>query len=276
MRALMVTMGQWDMAKYAHTPAFRGGSGEPMVLLNGGINTWTSWQPQLPFLTERFDVLALTHIGNAGAPPLPDGVFDVAAFVDAAESAMDDSGFHQAHIAGYSLGGWVAMELARRGRARSVFAFAPAGGWSNEASLQRLKRFFKTVSLSARFGKHLVPLVAGLPMARHALLRATMAHGERMTPNDFVRLIHEVSASEVARAVSHLQFEPLSPYDDPGVPVTIVWPEKDRLLPAEWYGAAWRAAAPFAEWKIMPGVGHVPTYDEPELVAREIVAATRT
>ena len=260
------------MSRYVHTPEFRGGSGDPMVLLNGGINTWTSWEPQLPFLTERFDVLAPTHIGNAGAPSLPTDALTVDAFVDAAEAAMDKVGFAKAHLAGVSLGGWVAMELARRGRALSVYAFAPAGGWENEASLQRKKRFFTRVSFSSRCGKYVISLVAWIPAVRRLLLRDTNAHGARMPSKDFVRLIHEVAESEVPGALARLAFEPLQRYADPGIPVTIAWPERDRLLPYEYYGRTWRQAAPFANWKTVPGVGHVPNYDEPELIAQQIIA----
>jgi pimeloyl-ACP methyl ester carboxylesterase len=243
-----------------------------MVLLNGGINTWTSWQPQLQTLTERFDVLAPTHIGNAGAASLPPDALTVDAFVDAAEAAMDRAGFAQAHLAGVSLGGWVALELARRGRALSVYAFAPAGGWQSEASLRRIQRFFARVSLSSRYGKYAVSLVAWIPVVRHLLLRDTNAHGERMPAHDLVRLIHEVAESEVPRAVAKLAFHPLQPYSDPGVPVTIAWPERDRLLPYEHYGKTWKQAVPFADWKTVPGVGHVPNYDEPELIAQQIIA----
>jgi pimeloyl-ACP methyl ester carboxylesterase len=261
------------MPKFVHTPEFRGGSGEPMLLLNGGINTWTSWEPQLPKLTERFDVLAPTHIGNAGAPSIPYGTTMPDGFVDAAEAAMDKAGFAKAHLVGYSLGGWVAMDLARRGRALSVYAFAPAGGWESEASLRRLKRFFARVGLSSRYGKYGVRLVAWVPAVRHALLRDTNAYGERMPASALVRLIHEVAESQVTGVIAELPFQPLEPFADPGVPVTIAWPERDRLLPYEYYGKAWRVAAPFADWVTVPGVGHVPTYDEPDLIAQQIIAA---
>lgn len=244
-----------------------------MVLLNGGVNTWTSWQPQLPFLTEQYDVLAPTHIGNAGAARLPDGPLTFQVWVDAAEAAMDRAGIQTAHVAGYSLGGWVAMELARRGRARSVYSFAPAGGWTNEKSIQRLVRFFRSVHASARVGRHFAPLGARFGFVRRFLVRGTNAHGERMPPAAFVRLINELVESEVHGALAtRFEFSPLEPFADPGVPVTIAWPERDRLLPYEWYGRAWREAAPFAEWTTVSGVGHMPNYDEPELLARAILA----
>ena len=54
---------------------------------------------------------------------------------------MDDAGFETAHVAGNSLGGYVALQLAARGRARSVVALAPAGGWAEgDESFRRRSR----------------------------------------------------------------------------------------------------------------------------------------
>jgi len=49
--------------------------------------------------------------------------------------------------------------------------------------------------------------------------------------------------------------------------------DEGRVAACEYYGKAWREAAPFAEWKTVPGAGHVPNYDEPELIAEQIIAA---
>ena len=56
---------------------------------------------------------------------------------------MDDAGFETAHIVGNSLGGYMALQLAARGRARSVVALAPAGGWAKgDDSYQETLDFF--------------------------------------------------------------------------------------------------------------------------------------
>jgi pimeloyl-ACP methyl ester carboxylesterase len=71
--------------------------------------------------------------GIASGPPCPpfEGEVDDLALVDAVEQAMDDAGFEVAHIVGNSLGGYVSLQLASRGRAQSVVALAPAGGWAH-------------------------------------------------------------------------------------------------------------------------------------------------
>ena len=83
----------------------------------------------LPALERHHDVLALTLAGHAGGPPLERAVDD-AGLADAVERAMDEAGFATAHLVGNSLGGYVALQLAARGRARTVVALAPAGGWA--------------------------------------------------------------------------------------------------------------------------------------------------
>jgi pimeloyl-ACP methyl ester carboxylesterase len=82
----------------------------------------------LPTLERHHDVLAVTLAGHAGGPPTEGEITD-ALLADAVERAMDEAGFETAHIVGNSLGGYVALQLASRGRAQTVVALAPAGGW---------------------------------------------------------------------------------------------------------------------------------------------------
>jgi pimeloyl-ACP methyl ester carboxylesterase len=124
------------------TPSHRGGSGSPLVLLHGFTDTWRTWELVLPALERRHDVLAPTLLGHAGGPPLPREV-SAEAVADAVERAMDEAGFETAHLAGNSFGGYVALHLAARGRARSVVAFAPAGGWAEgDESYKETLAFF--------------------------------------------------------------------------------------------------------------------------------------
>src|SRR5215210_3021766 len=82
----------------------------------------------LPLLERRFDVLAIDMPGFGYSDPLPPDVDSTPeALADAVEDEMGRAGFDRAHIAGNSLGGWVSLELARRGRAETVTALSPAG-----------------------------------------------------------------------------------------------------------------------------------------------------
>jgi pimeloyl-ACP methyl ester carboxylesterase len=107
-------------------PCTRAGSGEPLLLLHGLGTTRADFAQILPLLSEHFDVLAVDLPGQGDAEPI-DGRPTVTALADALEVDLDARGLAAVHILGNSLGARLALELARRGRARSVVAIAPSG-----------------------------------------------------------------------------------------------------------------------------------------------------
>jgi pimeloyl-ACP methyl ester carboxylesterase len=120
------------------------------VCLHGFTDTWRTWELVLPALERHHDVLAPTLLGHAGGPPL-DGEVSDARIADAIERAMDEAGFASAHLVGNSPGGYVALQLAARGRAESVVAFAPAGGWAEgDESFEETLGFFVTMQEELR------------------------------------------------------------------------------------------------------------------------------
>ena len=255
-------------------PRHRTGSGDPLVLLHGFTNTWRAWLPVIPELASRFDVLAPTLGGHCGADPWQEGVEPtVASLADAAEAELDSAGIDTAHVAGNSLGGWIALELAKRGRARSVVAIAPAGGWkeSDEREERRLTGFFnRTHKLSSLA----YPRARGLvtrPLLRKLMLRDVMEHADRMRPGDALHMIQGVVECPIffdfLQAV--LRDGPAVDLERISCPVRIAWAEKDRIFPVERYGDAY-STVPGVEVVRLPGCGHVPMWDDPELVARTI------
>jgi pimeloyl-ACP methyl ester carboxylesterase len=106
------------------------GSRDPLLLIHGLGATPHVWDAVLPDLERTFELLVPTLLGHYDGEPFPRGVSPgVGALADGLERELDTAGWDTAHIAGSSLGGWLALELAKRGRARSVVALAPAGGW---------------------------------------------------------------------------------------------------------------------------------------------------
>src|ERR1700730_17064857 len=123
---------------------YRSGEGETLVLLHGFTGTWQHWRPVLGDLAARFEVIAPTLAGHDGGPPFPtDGPLTLAAAADSLERHLDELGVGSAHLTGNSMGGTLAIELAARGRARSVVALSPGGGWLPESrEAERVARFF--------------------------------------------------------------------------------------------------------------------------------------
>src|SRR3712207_3056276 len=109
----------------------RVGEGEPLLLLHGIGSHGAVWDPVVPHLAREREVLALDLPGFGGSAPLPDARSHPARELAQAVAAfLDRRDLERAHLAGNSLGGWVALELARLGRARSVTALSPAGFWT--------------------------------------------------------------------------------------------------------------------------------------------------
>jgi pimeloyl-ACP methyl ester carboxylesterase len=251
-------------------------SREPLVLLHGLGGTGRVWLPVLPQLQAHHRVFDPTLPGHAGADPLPAGcAVSVASMVDALEAQLDEQGIDRAHIAGNSLGGWLALELARRGRARSVVAFAPGGAWS---SAVRMAALLAAMRLGFRLTARLTGRADGIaarPRARRLLLASQVAHPERFDPAELRRSLACADAQPIVDPLlAALMRAPLEPLADPGCHVRVAWGEEDRVIPFAAYGAPLLDRVPGAELVMLPGVGHVPMSDDPALVASTILEVT--
>jgi pimeloyl-ACP methyl ester carboxylesterase len=258
------------------TPAHRGGSGPPMVCLHGFTGSWRTWELVLPMLERHHDVLAPTLAGHAGGPSL-DGAVTAALLPDAVERAMDAAGFETAHVVGNSLGGFVALQLAARGRARSVVALAPAGGWADRAearaTLEALRGIQDEVEAVA---PHAAALVATPEGRRTATMLMTSAH-EHIPSELIAHHLRAGAGCEAARPM--LEYAITAGYELDAeritCPVRVVWGTEDRLLP--WPSAAARFRTewvPQADWIELDGVGHCPQLDVPLETAQLILGFT--
>jgi len=242
------------------------------VLLHGFTDTWRTWELVLPELESEHDVLALTLPGHAGGPPLGSEVSDHL-MVDALERAMDDAGFATAHLAGNSLGGYLALHLAARGRARSVVAFAPAGGWAaGDDSYRELLGLQASMHAQAVRGAALAAAAMGTPEARRRATRLITVNYDHI-PADL--LAHQILGVAKCDAGPLIAYALAEGYRVDAERITcrvrIVWGGDDRLLP--WPSAAVRYRAdwlPNADWFVIDGVGHCPQLDVP-LEAAELI-----
>jgi pimeloyl-ACP methyl ester carboxylesterase len=262
------------------TPSIqRGGSGEPMVLIHGFSATGAIWEPVREELEGSFDVLVVNLAGHVGGPEIPTGTqVSVEALVDAVERDMDAAGFSDAHVVGNSLGGWVALELAKRGRGRSVVGISPAGGWEPGTRAERRLRpmFERNHKMSSRFMPRLEKWLRR-PRLRRLLLGQVVARGERISPSTALELIqNSVNCSVYFELMDAIMTSgPPTSFDGIDCPVTLVWGTRDRILPKRMYSQRLRDMLPGATWVELRGLGHCPMSDDPELVARTIASAAR-
>jgi pimeloyl-ACP methyl ester carboxylesterase len=253
---------------------FRAGEGEPVVLLHGFTATWHCWRPILPDLVARYEVIAPTLAGHDGGPVF-DADFNVDAVTDSLESHLDELGVQTAHFVGNSMGGLLSLELAKRGRARSVVALSPGGGWqpgSGEAA--RIRRFFKRQLALTRASNSSLEKVMARPRARQLALRDVMRRGQLVDPRDAVQMARSSLACTVADGVLDILAKDdahMKDLDQVSAPVLLAWAERDRILPKETCSWRMRRDIPGAEYRVLAGCGHVPMWDDHHLVSDTIV-----
>jgi alpha-beta hydrolase superfamily lysophospholipase len=259
---------------------YRGGSGTPLVLLHGINASWRIWRPVLGALEAQHDVLAPTLPGHRGGPPLNHvGPVSIKALADGVEETLDSAGIDTAHLVGNSLGGWLAVELGRRGRARSVVVFSPAGGWRDSGDLRRVIRLLSTGrAVLERHERLALKALFRRPRFRRLAFRAAMEHGDRIPAGETEDLIEDaLGCLAFAGFIAWIQgARPIERWREPAAyPIKIAWPERDRTIPFSRYGRPFLDAIPEAEHVTLRGVGHVPMFDDPPLVARTILEVTR-
>lgn len=268
-----------DAARAGETQAEPcGGRGEPLVLLHPFASCADVWNPILPSLKRHHEVFALSLPGHVGGEPLPAGAaHTVEAALDLIELQLDQLGIERAHMVGNSLGAWLAIELARRGRALSVVAIAPGGGWEvGSREHMRLVRRFQVIGRLLAIGGSFATVLARHSALRHLMLRDTVAHPERLTPEEassFIEAAWRCAAFE--GIVESLPTQPVSqPLEPAPCPIRLVWGAEDRLLPIAGYSQRWRRMLPSASWVELAGAGHVPMFDAPRAVAESILQVT--
>lgn len=259
------------------TPIHRAGTGTPLLLLHGITAIWRAWSPILPHLEPHHDVIVPTLAGHGGGPLLdPQVAPTLQALTDVIEAELDRLGLAKVHIAGNSLGGWIGIELARRGRADSLVLFSPAGAWRSQRSIE-LRAAWIRLSFDAlsRYASRADAMVAN-PVLRRFLLAGQVAHPDRVPPDELAAVIR---ASGMAPVVAPLlrelplrQVQPLPAERD--YPVRLVWGDRDLVLPFQGFGAAMHERLPGAELIHLHGVGHVPMTDDPVAVAKLILEVT--
>jgi pimeloyl-ACP methyl ester carboxylesterase len=260
----------------AFTPFHRGGSGPPLVCIHGATDTWRTWDLVLPDLERHHDVLAPTLAGHAGGPPL-DGDVTPQVLADGVERLMDAAGFGTAHIVGNSLGGHVALQLAARGRARSVVALAPAGGWAaGDDSWTATIGHFETMHEQVQAAAPHAEAIAASANGRRRATEAIAVNFDHIPADLIAHQIRGAAACDVLPIMAYARANGWS-LDAARVdcPVRVVWGTEDRLLVWPTAAARYRDEwVPQADWVELDGIGHCPQLDAPLVTAQLILGFT--
>src|SRR5919106_3698304 len=157
-----------SISLHGHRVSYRcGGDGPLLVLIHGITSSSASWEPVLPELTEHFSILAPDLLGH-GQSDKPAGDYSLGSHACIVRDLMLALGHERATIAGHSLGGGVAMQVAYQfPELVNRLVLVSSGGLGREVSL-----FLRAVTLP---GAELVlPLIASRPVieAGSAMSRA--------------------------------------------------------------------------------------------------------
>jgi pimeloyl-ACP methyl ester carboxylesterase len=195
--------------------------------------------------------------------------------VDATERQLDDAGLDRPHIAGHSPGGYLAIELARRGRAQTVTAVSPAGFWSaGDGTAQLVMRGVHRSARVARFAGPAAKIAVGTARGRRTLMGAAVRRSDAMTAAAARAVIDDQAGCTLAGHLFVADDDCLAPLNPLPCPVTVAWAEYDEVLPLADYRAAVRARLPGARLLVLPGVGHAAMVDDPDRVVRTILEVT--
>jgi pimeloyl-ACP methyl ester carboxylesterase len=246
------------------------GTGDPLLLLHAFGLDKEEWRPVVPLLAPHRRVLVVDLPGHGGSPMPPAGVpASPRGYASVIGALLDELGLDQIDVAGNSIGGWAALELALAGRASSVVALSPAGLWEREP-LTRVLSFIATW-VGTRLARPVLPRLLSDARWRQRLLGEAMAAAGSLSPDD---------ALAVAGAFPRTQHLLTHLWDRRGarfaggreltIPVTLAWGAQDQFIP------------PVARHHLdelpdhlrvleLAHCGHVMTWDDPELVATTIL-----
>lgn len=256
----------------------RRGAGEPLLLLHGIGSRWQVWLPVLERLAAEHEVIAVDLPGFGASPPFPSPVpgvqLSIASLADELEGFLDDLGIDTAHIGGNSLGGAAALELAKRGRARSATVFSPAGFYNDREWVFARTSLWLSVRV-ARLLSSNAELALASAVGRTAVLGQLMGRPWKVPVQSAVKDLRAFAAApSFDAALEAGNYERFRGGEAIDVPVTIAWGRRDFILIPRQGRRAVRAI-PGARLMALRGCGHVPTYDDPRLVAEVLLAGSR-
>ena len=255
----------------------RRGSGKPLLLVHGIGGSWASWGPVIDrLITGGREVIAIDLPGHGQTPPLS-GPVSIGTLADAVTEYLREESLLGIDAVGSSMGARLVLELVRRGGILgAVVSLDPGGFWEG----WEIPVFYHSVAASVRLVRALQPVMPAItssPIGRTALFAQFSAHPWSL-PSDltltemrsfaaspsFDELLGNLAPGEVPRG---------SPQGSILAPLVLGWGAHAPVcLPRQ--AARVLAKFPDAQLFWFPNCGHFPQWDQPELAARLILAAT--
>ena len=232
------------------------GEGQPFLVLHGGAGPQSMARfSQLLADAGHYQVLTPTHPGWAGTPR-PDGLASIDGLARLYLALLDELDTGDVTVIGNSIGGWVAAELALLNSPRvGALVLIDAVG------IEVAGHGVADVSNMA------VPEIMALSFHDPTPFRIDPA-----TVSDAQKAVMAGNSASIAVYTgSPAMADPtlLGRLDDVTVPTLVLWGDSDQIVDAE-YGRAYAAAIRSARFHLLPGTGHMPQMETPELVLKAL------
>jgi pimeloyl-ACP methyl ester carboxylesterase len=271
--------GLRETVLHGHRVFYRSaGSGPVVVLVHGITSTSATWANVLPYLAERFTVVAPDLLGH-GDSAKPRGDYSLGAYASGIRDLMIALGYERATFVGHSLGGGVAMQLAYQFPEHCErLVLVSSGGLGREITL-----LLRAASLP---GSELVlPLLVNQQLlgAGRAVGRALGRLGLRVHTDveEVLRGHASLSDAEARSAFLHTLRTIVDPrgqridasdrlYLAQAIPFLLIWGERDPIIPVAHAYAAQRLV-PRSRLEVFPAAGHFPHLDDPLRFVRVLV-----
>ncbi|MEA3532387.1 alpha/beta hydrolase [Nocardia implantans] len=259
------------------------GSGDPLLLLHGFMMSPHCWEQTAARLSTHCEVFAPAFAGHWGGAPTGGPSVDVQSLADRICEQLDELGWRTCHIAGNSLGGLVGVELARRGRARTLTLIAPAGGWHAPSLTQwRINLKFLSLIPLVQIGKRMGGFAIGNPLAQRVALLALSKQAAAVSRRDAAAALAAAlhCPAMVPMILGAMRAPAQADLSTLRTPVRLLLSEYDRVIPNRVYARRYLKELPESADRILVnGVGHVPMLEAPDRIATliaEHVYASRT
>ncbi len=260
----MHTFDEWQLELHGHRVIYRvAGSGPPVVLIHGMVNSSRHWQKVALRLAERQTVIAPDLIGH-GDSATPRGDYSIGAHAAVIRDLLSAIGVDRATIVGHSLGGGVAMQYFWQFPERTErLVLISSGGLGDEVSPLLRSMALPGIGLAVAAAAHprVVGALAGAgPQARNVAraLRPLSEPGARRAFLHTLRAVIDVRGQRVSAADRLYLLE--------AMPTLIVWGERDRTIPLA-HGLAAHGAIPHSHFATLPKAAHFPHLEDPDGLA---------
>lgn len=247
---------------------------ELLLLIHGMGSASSAWEPILHELTETFTVITIDLPGH-GRTPMDDlQPMDPRSLAQAVIATMQSHGYNRFHVAGNSLGGWIALEMAamKPEAITSVTGLAPAGLW-----LTPLNSRYPGPAI-ARMLANSLNVVS--PLLLHYEWAREIGFGD-VSPlwREFSYDLCLDATHAMATAVGYypawdaLLKKRFDASIDASIPITVIFGDTDKTLPASLCQER-SLVPPHTEWLVFSKCGHAPMWDHPQEVIAEILRTT--